>query len=170
MKNATMLMAAALLTASCGGVTRRVHGGMVDGVIDQKPDRGAYFEAIGIGASDPTLPTDTQRKALARDAAIVKAQYELLSIIKGVRLDGGVTVERAIEADSTLDARVHDLIRGAEVRKSEFTADGGCVVTLRLPKSAVEKTLEAKAASNAADPRLQDGVAAALGELRSRRD
>ena len=134
------LIAVAVL-AGCGGVTRRVHGGTVDGVINQKPVRGGYMEAIGIGASDPELKSDTQRKALARDAAIVKAQYELLSMVKGVRLEGGVTVQRALESDSTLSARVDDMIRGAEILKSEFTADNGCVVTLRLPKSALEKSL-----------------------------
>lgn len=134
------LVAVAVL-AGCGGVTRRVHGGTVDRVIDQRPVKGGYIEAIGIGASDPTLKTDTQRMALARDAAIVKAQYELMSMIKGVQLEGGVTVERALETDSTLAARVHDTIRGAEIHKSEFTSDNGCVVTLRLPKAALEKSL-----------------------------
>lgn len=134
------LLAVAVL-AGCGGVTRRVHDGSVDRVIDQKPVRGGYLEAIGIGASDPALKTDTQRMALARDAAIVKAQYELLSMIKGVRLEGGVSVERALESDSALSARVSDVIRGAEIHKSEFTADNGCVVTLRLPKSVLEKSL-----------------------------
>ena len=134
------LLAVAVL-AGCGGVTRRVHGGTVDRVIDQKPVRGGFIEAIGIGASDPELKSNTQRMALARDAAIVKAQYELMSMIKGVRLEGGVTVERALEADSTLEARVSDVIKGAEIHKSEFTEDNGCVVTLRLPKSALEKSL-----------------------------
>lgn len=136
-----VVLASIVILAGCGGVTRRVHDGTVDRVIDQKPDRGAYLEAIGIGASDPELKTNTQRMALARDAAIVKAQYELLSMIKGVALEGGVTVQRALEIDSTLSARVHDTIRGAEIRKTEFTADNGCVVTLRLPKSALEKSL-----------------------------
>ena len=127
--------------AGCGGVTHRVHGGSVDRVINQTPAHGAYIEAIGIGAADPDLESNTQRMALARDAAIVKAQYELLSMVKGVRLEGGVTVERALETDSTLAARVNDTIRGAEIRKSEFTSDNGCVVTLRLPRAALEKSI-----------------------------
>jgi len=159
-------LAAACLLAGCGGVTRRVHGGTVDGTIDQKPDRGSYLEAIGIGASDPALPTDTQRKALARDAAIVKAQYELLSMIKGVKLEGGVTVRRALEADSALEARVNDAISGAEIRKSEFTADGGCVATIRLPKSALERALKAEVAP-LPDPARYEGVERALKELRA---
>lgn len=112
-------------------------------MIDQKQDRGGYLEVIGIGASDPSLSSDTQRKALARDAAIVKAQYEMLSLIKGVTLEGGIRVQRAIETDSMLETRIKDIIKGAEVRKSEFTADNGCVVTLRLPKSGLQQLLGA---------------------------
>ena len=110
-------------------------------VLAQKPVRGGFIEAIGIGASDPALPTETQRKALARDAAIVKAQYELLSMVTGVTLDGGVTVSQAMETDSNLAAELRAVIRGAEIRKTEFTADNGCVVTLRLPKSRLEKLM-----------------------------
>ena len=101
-------------------------------VLDERPDARSYFEALGIGACDPSLPTETQRRALARDAAIVEAQYELLSMIKGVELDGGYKISRAIEVDSTLEMKVNAAVRGAEVLK--FTSDGGCVVTLRLPK------------------------------------
>jgi hypothetical protein len=133
--------AAALLGAACSGVTTRVHDGQLGASIDQKPVAGGYIEAIGIGASDPELKTETQRKALARDAAIVKAQYELLSMVKGVTLDGGVSVSRAIETDSTLAAKLHETIRGAEVLKSEFTADNGCVVTLRLPRRRLEQMM-----------------------------
>ncbi len=131
---AAAAVAAAMGTTGCSGVVARVRSGQLGEVIDQKPEQRGYFEAIGIGASDPAMPTATQRKALARDAAIVKAQYELLSLIKGVTLEGGVTVSQAMEKDSSLSARVHDMLRGAEVRKTEFTSDGGCVVTLRLPK------------------------------------
>ncbi|MBI4376184.1 MAG: hypothetical protein HY549_07000 [Elusimicrobia bacterium] len=145
MKTSRVFGASLLLAGlGCGGVRSRVHEGSVDRVIDQKPVRSAYFEAIGIGASDPALPTETQRKALARDAAIVKAQYEMLSMIKGVALEGGIRVERAIETDSALETRIKEIIQGAEVLKSEFTSDNGCVVTLRLPKSRVESLMNAK--------------------------
>jgi hypothetical protein len=129
---------AAVAMSGCSGVASRVHKGQVGEVIDQTPERGGYFEAIGIGASDPETETATQRKALSRDAAIVKAQYELLSLIKGVTLQGGVTVSQAMEEDSKLEAKVNAMLRGAEVRKTEFTSDGGCVVTMRLPKSRLD--------------------------------
>lgn len=122
------------LSTACSGPRARLVGGRLPDVLDERPEASGYFEAVGIGASDPALPTETQRRALARDAAIVQAQYELLSLIKGVELDGGYKISRAIEVDSALETKVNAAVRGAEVLKSEFTTDGGCVVTLRLPK------------------------------------
>lgn len=136
-KQAVLIVITAMMTG-CGGVASRVKSGQVQNVIDQSPDRMGYIESIGIGASDPALPTETQRKALARDAAVVKAQYEMLAMAKGVELEGGITVDRALETDSTLETRMKETIRGAEILKSEFTADNGCVVTLRLPKNRLE--------------------------------
>jgi hypothetical protein len=135
-------LGAVVLLAGCGGVQSRVHSGTLDSVIDQDPAHGKYVTAIGIGGSDPDLPSDTQRKALARDAAIVKAQYEMLSMVKGVTLKGGVKVERAIETDSSLEASLLEAIRGAEIVKSEFTSDNGCVVTLRIPRARLEKMMK----------------------------
>jgi hypothetical protein len=137
MKTAFVFAAVALLLSACSGVRTRLVAGRVPDMIDERPESRSYYETIGIGASDPALPTETQRRSLARDAAIVKAQYELLALLKGVEVEGGYKVSRAIEVDSTLETRLRDSIRGAEVRKSEFTNDGGCVVTLRLDKSAL---------------------------------
>lgn len=131
MRLAVLAVLIASLMTGCGGVQSRVRKGQVQSVIDQEQNHHGYIEAIGIGASDPGLASDTQRKSLARDAAIVKAQYEMLSMVKGVELEGGYTVERAIEKDSSLESRIQATIMGAEILKSEFTADNGCVVTMR---------------------------------------
>ena len=130
----------AVLTAACSSVRPKLANGRLPDVIDERPERRGYFETIGIGAADPALATDSQRRSLARDAAIVKAQYEMLSMIKGVELVGGYKVSRAISVDSTLETRVQDSIRGAEVLKSEFASDGGCVVTLRLSKDRLKES------------------------------
>ena len=137
----TALLALAGLLAGCGGVPARLRQGRVPNTLDEKPDRRNYIEAIGIGASDPALPTETQRRSLARDAAIVKAQYEMLAMVKGVELEGGIRVDRALEKDSDLATRLKETIRGAEILKSEFTSDNGCVVTLRLPKKRLVKLM-----------------------------
>lgn len=138
--------AAAALAAAASGCssTKLVKGGAVAEDIEQNMVTRKEIVAIGIGGSDPALPTDTQRKALARDAAIVKAQYEMLSLVKGVQIEGGITVSRAIEQDSTLEARVKDVIKGAEITRTQFTKDGGAVVRLRLPKQRLEKLMGVK--------------------------
>jgi hypothetical protein len=111
MRLAVLVVLTASLMMGCGAVQSRVQKGQVQNVIDQNPNHHGYIEA-----------SDTQRKSLARDAAIVKAQYEMLSMVKGVELEGGYTVERAIEEDSSLESRIQETIKGAEILKSEFTA------------------------------------------------
>lgn len=135
---------ASFFLSGCGGVPYRVHEGKVDTIIEQQSsfEDDYYIFAIGVAASDPALKNDTQRKALARDAAIVKAQYELLAYLKGVTLKGGVKVQRAMESDSVIESNINQLIRGAEVVRSEFTNDYGCVVTVRLPRESLDKVGE----------------------------
>lgn len=93
-----------------------------------------YIFARGIGAADQKMDNKTQRMATSRNASIVNAQYNMLSVIKGVKLEGGITVEKAMETDSALSTKIDADIKGAEVVRSEWTSDDGCVATLRLPK------------------------------------
>jgi hypothetical protein len=97
-----------------------------------------YVFARGIGAADQTLENKTQRMATSRNASIVNAQYNMLSFIKGVQLEGGITVEKAIETDSVLATKIDEVIKGAQVVRTEWTSDDGCVVVLRLPKKALK--------------------------------
>ena len=98
-----------------------------------------YVFARGIGAADQTLTNKTQRMATSRNASIVNGQYNMLSFIKGVQLEGGITVEKAIETDSVLATKINSVIKGAQVVRSEWTSDDGCVVVLRLSKTALKE-------------------------------
>jgi hypothetical protein len=97
-----------------------------------------YVFARGIGAADQALENKTQKMATSRNSAIVNGQYNLLSIIKGVKLEGGITVEKAIETDSMIATNIDAVIKGAQVVRSEWTSDDGCVIVLRLPKKALK--------------------------------
>ena len=97
-----------------------------------------YIFARGIGAADQTLENKTQKMATSRNAAIVNGQYNMLSFVKGVNLEGGITVEKAIETDSVLATKIDAVIKGAQVVRSEWTNDDGCVIVLRLPKKALK--------------------------------
>ncbi|MBI4249885.1 MAG: hypothetical protein HY611_10315 [Elusimicrobia bacterium] len=146
MKKVAFLTAAAMVlaVAGCGGAKSVVKKGEIERSIDQQTDRGRYFEVIGIGGADPSLTNKTQRMSLSRDAAIVKAQFELLTIIRGVEVEGGIKIVDALSKDSTLEARLDEVIKGAEPVKTDWTSDDGCVVTLRLDKSKVEEIVGKK--------------------------
>ncbi|HAF95350.1 MAG: hypothetical protein A2X34_09145 [Elusimicrobia bacterium GWC2_51_8] len=98
-----------------------------------------YIFARGIGAADQTLENKTQKMATSRNASIVNGQYNMLSFIKGVNLEGGITVEKAIETDSVLATKIDAVIKGAQVVRSEWTSDDGCIIVLRLPKRALKE-------------------------------
>ncbi|MBI4802784.1 MAG: hypothetical protein HY796_09715 [Elusimicrobia bacterium] len=55
-----------------------------------------YIFARGIGAADQTLENKTQRMATSRNAAVVSAQYNTLSLLKGVKLEGGRPANRGV--------------------------------------------------------------------------
>lgn len=135
MKKLILILSTGLFLAACGGGKGTyVKKGELERTLDQEAISKKYLEAVGIGAADSTLTNSTQRKATSRNAAIVAAQYEMLSMVKGVELEGGIRVERAIETDSVLQTKIDAAIKGAEIIKSEWTNDDGCVVTLRLDK------------------------------------
>jgi hypothetical protein len=135
-----LLLGIGLFAVGCAGGSRsHVRKGELEKTMDQEAVTKQYLEVIGIGAANAELTNNTQRRATSRTAAIVQAQYELASLINGIQLEGGVTVERAVETDSLLKTKVDAAIRGAEVVKSEWTNDDGCVVTLRLPKRRLQE-------------------------------
>ncbi|MBI4369492.1 MAG: hypothetical protein HY547_04610 [Elusimicrobia bacterium] len=138
------IAATAVIFAGCGGAQSRVKKGELTNTMEQESVSGSYIESIGIGAADPALPSQTQRRSLSRDAAIAKAQFEMLSMVKKVEVEGGTTVEAAMATDSHLEAKLKESLSGAEIIKSEWTNDDGCVVTLRLPKKRLETMMGVK--------------------------
>lgn len=141
---ALVTVTAVSLLVGCGGNKSYVKKGEIERTLEQESVQKKYLEAIGIGAADSTLTNSTQRRATSRNAAIVAAQYEMLSMIKGIDLEGGIRVERAIETDSVLQTKISAAIKGAEIIKSEWTNDDGCLVTLRLDKKRLQDQMGVK--------------------------
>jgi len=144
MRYQACLMAVGMLFLAACGNQSYVKKGEIQRTIDQESIHSSYIESIGIGAADKTLTDSTQRRATSRNAAIVQAQYELLSMVKGLNVEGGITVQRAIETDSRIQTFLNDAIRGAEIIKNEWTNDDGCLVTLRLSKKRLEQMMGVK--------------------------
>lgn len=142
MKRTAAILVLALFAWGCGSSPNK--GTVSDkGEIEREwVEEGITKKAVfarGIGAADQTLENKTQRIATSRNAAIVNAQYNMLSFVKGVGLEGGITVEKAIETDSVLATKIDSLIKGAQVVRTEWTSDDGCVVILKLPKQAMKE-------------------------------
>jgi hypothetical protein len=145
MKRLLLVVSTGLLLVGCGGSNKSyVKKGELDKTLDQQAINKSYLEAVGIGAADSTLTNSTQRKATSRNAAVVAAQYEMLSMVKGLDLEGGIRVEKAVETDSVLQTKIDAAIKGAEIVKSEWTNDDGCVVTLRLDKKRLQDMMGVK--------------------------
>jgi len=144
MKKIGLFAVSILVLSGCGGSKSYVKKGEIEKTIEQDSVQKKYLEAIGIGAADATLTSATQRRATSRNAAIVAAQYEMLSMVKGIDLEGGIRVEKAIETDSMLQTKINDAIKGAEIIKSEWTNDDGCLVTLRLDRKRLQDMMGVK--------------------------
>ena len=130
------------LLAGCGGIQTHTKGGEVKKTIEADAQSSDYIQTMGIGAADQKIDNQTQRMSTSRDAAIVLAQYEMVGIIKGLQIEGGVTVSQAMETDSKITALVNESVKGAEIMKQEWTKDDGCIVTLRLSKKRLSQMLK----------------------------
>ncbi|MHB0996056.1 MAG: hypothetical protein ACYC2I_06785 [Elusimicrobiales bacterium] len=142
MKRAIFAVAAALLLAGCSSSPEKGTVAKTGEIEREWVEEGItknYIFARGIGAADQALENKTQRMATSRNASIVNGQYNMLAFIKGVSLEGGITVEKAIETDSVLATKIDSVIKGAQVVRTEWTSDDGCVVVLRLPKKALKE-------------------------------
>lgn len=130
--------------AACGKKGAHVKDGALERTMDQQALGKKYIESIGIGAADTSMTNQTQRMATSRNAAIAAAQHELLSLIKGTRLQGGITIERAIETDSKIQTSLDEVLRGAEIYKTEWTKDDGAVISMRVARQNLEKMMGVK--------------------------
>ncbi len=144
MNKLVLLGLTGLFLVGCSGKKSYVKKGEIERTIEEESIKKEYIEALGIGAADSTLTNKTQRLATSRNAAIVAAQYNMLSMVKGIDLEGGIRVERAIETDSVLQTKIDAAIKGAEIVKNEFTADDGCLVTLRISKKRLQDMMGVK--------------------------
>ena len=139
-------LAAFSLSACAGGkaMSRVDKKGEMSKTMDMESVQKKYLQVVGIGAANAAMTNATQRKATSRNAAVVDAQYRLLSMVKGLKVTGGITVEKAIETDSKLQTVIDAEIKGAEELKYEWTNDDGCVVTMRLDRTRLEKMMGVK--------------------------
>ena len=88
------------------------------GLLDLSSD---YIEAEGMGVN-PTGNSGAQGKALARRAAIVDLQRNLLEFMNGVRVDARTTMENFM-ADDRVRTELHGIIKNVELLDGEWDGE-----------------------------------------------
>lgn len=145
-----LAVAVLLLTTGCREEKKALTKGQVKDLWSQVSDKD-FIRVRGIGVAPEASRGETRRKGLARNAALVSARYELLQIIKGLKVTGGLTIGQLSQTDGEIKEAADRIMAGAEEEQTEFTSDGGCVVLLRLDRSKVEdivaKTADFEAAA-----------------------
>ena len=87
------------------------------------PDGRDYITVTGRGYPEEGQTESEARRRSARDGAAMAAQEKMIGELKKLTPKG----------------RIRDLLKQAEVAKTEFTYDDICSLTLRLPKDLLEE-------------------------------
>ena len=102
-----------------------------NGSINWENPSGVDVTAVGMGVP-PETKHPAQAKALARRAAIIDAQRNLLHTIKGVQIDDGSEMKDYIASDF-VKAGISGLLRGARVVEEGTNEDGSYYVKMSVP-------------------------------------
>ena len=140
MKNGILIALLATVGVGCAGLDRSMSRGQVKDVWTQASDK-EYIRTRGVGAAPTEVADPTRRRGLARNAALVAARYEMLQIIKGLRVTGGLTVEKLIQTDGRIAEVANKIVAGAEEVQTEWGKGDGCVVLLELKRDQVMDVL-----------------------------
>lgn len=107
----------------------------VSATVDAAPNwNTGTITATGYGIPNPRFSsTPAQAMGMARTAAIVEAQRNLLAAIQGVQVDSETTVENMMTTSDVIKTRVSGLIKGARIIDEGEVAGGGYSVTMELP-------------------------------------
>jgi len=142
-----ILVAALVLTFICGAVfanvaTVRVEVNVFDQNLPPLEMQGArinwaegVIEALGEGYAPDSVDANSNRgQSLARRAAILDAQRQLLETIKGVNVTSTSTVDMMQLTDDSIRTSVSGMVRGASVEKNypKSGPGGGYAVLMQI--------------------------------------
>jgi hypothetical protein len=127
---AVLLMVAAMAPAQVADTPARPVVDVVgDGKIDWSKDQ---VRARGVGFAPKSAKTPGQIAVLAREAALVAAERNLLKVIAGVHVTSETTVENLVLTQDTIRTRVNGLLRGAIIISEKPFGDDGYEVVLAV--------------------------------------
>ena len=111
-------------------------------VIDWTKGEESNVTAIGIGVPNPKVSA-AQGAVLARTAAIVDAQRNLLSVIKGAQIDADTLVEDMMVTSDVVKRKIGGVLVGAVILEEGQNPDGSYIVKMGVPLYGSEKSVAA---------------------------
>lgn len=91
------------------------------------------IRAVGIGASNPNLPSAAQRPASIR-AAKMDALRNLLETLKGIYLTSETTVRNSMVENDVINTRVEGLVQNYnQVGEPRYMSDGSVEIVVEMP-------------------------------------
>lgn len=91
--------------------------------------KGFDSDIIAVGISRP----DERGMALAREAAIMAAQRNLVSIAQGMQINSETTMRDLIIESDVVNRKITGVLRGAQIVEENSMPDGGYYVKMRVP-------------------------------------
>ncbi|SMC95741.1 LPP20 family lipoprotein [Sporomusa malonica] len=132
----TLLLAGLPLAASAATVNTNVNVSVT--AVDQVGANGlinwdeGFVEAIGTGVPSSIAKSPAQARLMARRAAIVDAQRNLLESVEGVQVTAETTVQNFETTNDTVKTQVSGIVKGAKIVNEQQLADGTYQVTMRI--------------------------------------
>lgn len=106
-------------------------------------DKGSAADVTALGIGLPPVNAGPRAIPLARRAAIVDAQRNLLEAVEGVQIDSETLVrDMAVESD-VVKTQVHGLIKGARIIREGSNPDGSYFVEMSIPLFGATRSLAA---------------------------
>jgi len=159
------LVIIAVSFSACSKTNRSLSKGDVKSLWEQVSDKDT-IRVRGIGVPPEGTKSLTQRRGLARSAALVHARYEGLALLRGVKITGGLSVGSLMEKDSRIREIANQVISGMEEVQVEWANDDGCVVLLELKRDKLEKMLAAAGVADTSDSYKQIEAGSQASDLR----
>ncbi len=98
-----------------------------------------YLWVRGLGAANPSHTSDSQRRIMSREAAIAHAYQRASEVLYGTQLESHVQVVDAISVGSSINSSSSGIIEQMELVSTEYLADGGCTVVMRLSRTRLKE-------------------------------
>lgn len=140
MKRVCLCIAAALALCACAsGMKSAVKDGKIAPEFNDTLVDSEYLWVRGFGAANPDHKTESQRRIMSREAAIAHAYQRAIEVLYGANLDADMQVVDAVSSGSTIHSSAEGLVNGMELVSTEYLADDGCAVIMRLPRQRIRE-------------------------------